>query len=177
MSSIAHQFRVETKTIFRVRLIGKVLITAIAASYAALCSGPVFADDPGLPPPMMTQIIDSNGVNDHPRNEAIRTDLSVGQPNEGGLSWTPYTNAQQWVTDWSNSNVKYEVVSPQIYTVTLMGQPETITESGTRFRRPMGPAVADLDGTMYTYTNRQGAVSVFTAPSPALHCVSYRRSG
>ncbi len=175
MSSIAHQFRVETKTIFRVRLIGKVLITAIAASYAALCSGPVFADDPGLPPPMMTQIIDSNGVNLTTRaTKLYGPTVSVGQPNEGGLSWTPYTNAQQWVTDWSNSNVKYEVESPQIYTVTLMGQPETFTKSGSTFSPAYGTGGAlTYDGTMYTYTNRQGAVAVFTAPSPALHCVSY----
>jgi YD repeat-containing protein len=143
----------------------------IALCFAILCCASAtraLADDPGLPPPPVSQIIDSNGVNLTTGVwRPVGPGATIGQANQGALGYV----VNQSETDYWNSTVKSAVGSSH-YTVTLLGEPEAFTLSGATFTPDYftGGSLT-FDGTNYTYTKRNGDVAVF--PATTFTCSSY----
>jgi RHS repeat-associated protein len=146
----------------------------LAAGFWLLACGMPASADPGLPPPPLVQIIDANGINLTTVEVMLSgPTTSVGPDGSEGLS---YTNLRgNFISNWV-SDVKYDSISTNNYTVTLLNSPESFTKSGSTFS-PVGRTGGSLtfDGTNYTYTRKDGTVAVYSASS--FPCGAYCTSG
>lgn len=147
------------------------MLVTLILGYSLLLMAPVWADSPGLAPPPDMRLMDQNDIDlaSHtPHVPGPR--ISVGVPGQGGLTWAPYFDGGNWtVPDWQVS-LQYDNSFPSgtRYAVTLFGQPESFTKSGSAFAPTYntgGTLTYDSGSSTYTYVRRDGTIVVFNAAS------------
>ena len=141
-----------TKFLSKCTLLTAVILSAIAPLAAQ-------AESPGLAPPPIVQVVDSNRVNLLTGAvQYVGPQVSVGPSGQGGLTYDPFENSKngdKWI-----STIKHNYFGT--YTVTLLGTSEEFEESsGTYTPKLHTGGTLIHSGSVWTYTKADGTVAIF----------------